>query len=63
MKKPPAKNKGKKYKKPRTEKKSKLVVPSRDKDDTQCPMCDGFWSESLPGEEWVKLFGVLSMVA
>ena len=23
-------------------------------EDSQCPMCDGFWSESLPGEDWVQ---------
>jgi hypothetical protein len=23
-------------------------------EDSQCPMCDGFWSESFPGEDWVQ---------
>jgi hypothetical protein len=23
-------------------------------EDSQRPMCDGFWSESLPGEDWVQ---------
>jgi hypothetical protein len=25
-------------------------------EDSQCPMCDGFWSESLPGEDWVQCY-------
>ena len=23
-------------------------------EDSQCPMCDGFWSDSLAGEDWVQ---------
>jgi hypothetical protein len=23
-------------------------------ENSQCPMCDGFWSESSPGEDWVQ---------
>ena len=48
--------KGRKSKKTNTEKKSKK---SKDKverkvEDTQCPMCDGFWSEFKGGELWVQ---------
>lgn len=25
-------------------------------EDSQCPMCDGFWLESLPGEDWIQCF-------
>ena len=48
--------KGRKSKKANRKKKSKK---SKDKverkvEDTQCPMCDGFWSESKGGELWVQ---------
>ena len=40
--------KGQKKKVAKTE-----AVASGNLDNAQCPMWDGFWSELLPGEEWV----------
>ena len=46
----------KRAKKAKVAPKSKTTVPAGtgSEDNAQCPMCDGFWSESLPGEEWVQ---------
>ena len=30
------------------------LVSSENEENSQCPMCHGLWSESLPGEEWVQ---------
>ena len=44
---------------PKKAKKAKVKAkkskkPDAESVDAQCPMCDGFWSESLPGEDWVE---------
>ena len=45
----PKQNKGKS-----TVKMGKKKGKGKNVEDSQCPICNGYWSQSMPGEDWVQ---------